>query len=213
MRMEIVLPRLNRLVPSLESTFHKLVEEQGELSEAILGWIDEQGTPRAREALENVAGELLDVAQTCISMTFVLEDLAPDVRLEEMIDDHLAKLLRKGYLHSVAGDIYITVNKDGFRELSLPRLVIPGVTMDSTVLNISVAIGRFAQWIGKFLGASGEVRRYTDEQILKGCGLNLLHIAQCCFTMLYILEETFLMDIDVLMRMHIDKLKRRGYVG
>lgn len=213
MRMEIVLPRLSRLVPSLESTFHKLVEEQGELSEAILGWIDEQGTPRAREALENVAGELLDVAQTCISMTFVLEDLAPDVRLEEMIDDHLAKLLRKGYLQSVAGDIYINVNKDGFREMSLPRLVIPGVTMDSTVLNISVAIGRFAQWIGKFRGASGEARVYTDEQILKGCGLNLLHIAQCCFTMLYILEETFLMDINALMRMHVDKLKRRGYVG
>jgi NTP pyrophosphatase (non-canonical NTP hydrolase) len=211
--MEIVLPRLNRLIPSLESTFHKLVEEQGELSEAILGWIDEQGTPHAREALLNVAGELLDVAQTCISMTFVLEDLAPDVRLEQMIDDHLAKLLRKGYLQNTAGDVYIKVNKEGYREMSLPRLIIPGVTLDSTVLNISVAIGRFAQWIGKFRGASGEMRVYSDEQILKGCGLNLLHIAQCCFTMLYILENTFVMDIDSLVRAHIEKLKRRGYVG
>ncbi|AMA72314.1 MULTISPECIES: MazG-like family protein [Aneurinibacillus] len=210
--MEIVLPRLNRLVPSLESTFRKLVEEQGELSEAILCWMDEQGTPRAREALQNVAGELLDVAQTCISMTFVLEDLAPEVRLEDMIDDHLAKLLRKGYLESVAGDVYIKVNEEGFRAMSLPRLTIPGVTLDSTVLNISVAIGRFAQWIGKFRGASGEKRVHTDEQILKGCGLNLLHIAQCCFTMLYILEETFLMDIDALMRAHVEKLKKRGYV-
>lgn len=211
--MEIVLPRLNRLVPSLESTFYKLVEEQGELSEAILSWIEEQGTPRAREALENVAGELLDVAQTCISMTFVLEDVAPEVRLEEMIDDHLSKLLRKGYLRSVDDDIYITVNEAGFREISLPRLVIPGVTLDSTVLNISVAIGRFAQWIGKFRGASGEVRMHSDEQIVKGCGLNLLHIAQCCVTMLYILEETFLMDTAALLQAHIDKLKQRGYVG
>ncbi|MFT9848605.1 MazG-like family protein [Aneurinibacillus sp. REN35] len=211
--MEIVLPRLNRLVPSLESTFHKLVEEQGELSEAILSWMEEQGTPRAREALENVAGELLDVAQTCISMTFVLEDLAPDIRLEELIDDHLSKLLRKGYLQDVGGDIYINVNEAGFREMSLPRLVIPGVTLDSTVLNISVAVGRFAQWIGKFRGASGEVRIHSDEQIVKGCGLNLLHIAQCCVTMLYILEETFLMDTGALMRAHVDKLKRRGYVG
>lgn len=211
--MEIVLPRLNRLVPSLESTFHKLVEEQGELSEAILSWMEEQGTPRAREALLNVARELLDVAQTCISMTFVLEELAPDVRLEQMIDDHLDKLLRKGYLQSISGDVYSKVNEEGFREMSLPRLVIPGVTLDSTVLNISVAIGRFAQWIGKFRGASGEARIYTDEQVLKGCGLNLLHIAQCCFTMLYILEDTFLMDIDALMRAHIEKLKQRGYVG
>ncbi|GEN33298.1 MULTISPECIES: MazG-like family protein [Aneurinibacillus] len=211
--MEIVLPRLNRLVPSLESTFHKLVEEQGELSEAILSWMEEQGTPRAREALLNVARELLDVAQTCISMTFVLEELAPDVRLEQMIDDHLDKLLRKGYLQSISGDVYSKVNEEGFREMSLPRLVIPGVTLDSTVLNISVAIGRFAQWIGKFRGASGEARIYTDEQVLRGCGLNLLHIAQCCFTMLYILEDTFLMDIDALMRAHIEKLKQRGYVG
>jgi NTP pyrophosphatase (non-canonical NTP hydrolase) len=211
--MEIVLPRLNRLVPSLESTFHKLVEEQGELSEAILSWMEEQGTPRAREALLNVARELLDVAQTCISMTFVLEELAPDVRLEQMLDDHLDKLLRKGYLQSISGDVYSKVNEEGFREMSLPRLVIPGVTLDSTVLNISVAIGRFAQWIGKFRGASGEARIYTDEQVLRGCGLNLLHIAQCCFTMLYILEDTFLMDIDALMRAHIEKLKQRGYVG
>lgn len=212
--IEIVLPRLNRLVPSLESTFQKLVEEQGELSEAILRWMEEQGTPGAREALHHVAGELLDVAQTCISMTFVLEDIAPDVRLDAMMDEHLAKLLRKGYVRQIqeVDDVYITVTVDGYRALRLPRLIIPGVTLDSTVLNISVAIGRFAQWIGKFRGASGETCVRTDEQVLRGCGLNLLHIAQCCFTMLYILEETFVMDIDGLLYAHVEKLKQRGYV-
>ncbi|WP_047151378.1 hypothetical protein [Aneurinibacillus tyrosinisolvens] len=210
--IEIVLPRLTRLIPSLESTFHKLVEEQGELSEAILQWMDEQGTPNARDALHRVAGELLDVAQTCISMTFVLEDLAPDVRLENLMEEHLKKLLRKGYLDRDTGDVYLKITEEGYRAISLPRPVIPGVTLDSTVLTISVAVGRFAQWIGKFRGASGEFVRYDDEQVIRGCGLNLLHIAQCCFTMLYILEQTFLMDIDTLVTSHIEKLKQRGYV-
>lgn len=210
--MEIVLPRLNCLVPSLEFTFQKLVEEQGELSEAILHWMEKQGTPEARQALHMVAKELLDVAQTCISMTFVLEDHEPYVKLEELMDKHLEKIIRKGYMGREAGEFYIKKTVDGHRAISLPRLIIPGVTLDNTVLNISVGTGRFAQWIGKFSGASGEHSVYTKEEIIRGCSLNLLHIAQCCFTMLYILEETFLMDIDQLVQEHIHKLKVRGYV-
>lgn len=210
--IEIVLPRLNCLIPSMDSTFRKLVEEQGELSEAILLWMKEQGTQEARKALQGVAKELLDVAQTCISMTFVLEDEVPYVKLEELMGDHVAKLIRKGYIGQELGEVYVKKTEDGHRAISLPRLTIPGVTLDNTVLNISVGIGRFAQWIGKFSGASGEQKVYTDEQILRGCGLNLLHIAQCCFTMLYILENTFLMDIDQLVKEHVHKLKVRGYV-
>ncbi len=210
--IEIVLPRLNCLVPSLESTFQKLVEEQGELSESILYWMEKQGTPEARKALHMVAKELLDVAQTCISMTFVLEDQEPYVKLEELMDDHLGKLIRKGYIGQEAGEFYVKKTVDGHRAISLPRLTIPGVTLDNTVLNISVGVGRFAQWSGKFSGASGEKTIYSADQIIRGCSLNLLHIAQCCFTMLYILEDTFLMDIDQLVKEHIHKLKIRGYV-
>ncbi|MBO8171465.1 MAG: nucleotide pyrophosphohydrolase [Bacillaceae bacterium] len=210
--IQIALPRLNGLVPTIESTFHKLVEEQGELSDAILYWSEQQGTPQAREALHQVAGELLDVAQTCISLTFVLEEMAPEVRLHDLMDDHLQKLRRKGYLQEDTGEIYFKVTEEGFRLMSLPRLTIPGVTLDNTVLEISVGVGRFAQWIGKFSGASGETRVKTQEEIWKGCGLNLLHIAQCCFTMLYILQQTFLMDTDLLVQEHIEKLKKRGYV-
>lgn len=210
--IEIVLPRLNCLVPSLESTFRKLVEEQGELSEAILQWMKEQGTSEARKALKNVAKELLDVAQTCISMTFVLEDEEPHLKLEKLMDEHLAKLDRKGYITQETGEVFVRKTLEGYRAISLPRLTIPGVTLDNTVLNISVGLGRFAQWIGKFSGASGESRIYTNDEVIRGCGLNLLHIAQCCFTMLYILAETFLMDIDLLVQEHVQKLKVRGYV-
>lgn len=210
--IQIALPRLNGLVPSIESTFHKLVEEQGELSETILDWTELQGTAEARAALHRVAGELLDVAQTCISLTFVLQDLAPELHLEDLMEEHLQKLRKKGYYQGGEEEAFITVTDDGYRLLSLPRLTIPGVSLDSTVLNISMAVGRFAQWIGKFSGANGEKDVKSREEIYRGCGLNLLHIAQCCFTMLYILQQTFLMDTDRLVKEHVDKLKVRGYV-
>jgi len=211
--IQIALPRLNGLVPSVESTFRKLVEEQGELSEAILIWREQQGTPYARKALHEVAAELIDVAQTCISLTFVLES-AVALDLQDLLDDHLEKLRRKNYLNEEIRreQVIFHVTEDGYRVMSLPRLVIPGVTLDSTVLNISMAVGRFAQWIGKFSGASGEKVENSQHEIDLGCGLNLLHIAQCCFTMLYILQETYLMDTDQLVADHLLKLKQRGYI-
>jgi hypothetical protein len=48
--------------------------------------------------------------------------------------------------------------------------------------------------------------------VWEGCSLSLLHIAQCCFTMLYILEQTFLIDVSQLMEEHVQKLKLKGYV-
>jgi hypothetical protein len=128
------------------------------------------------------------------------------------MDDHLGKIIRKGYMNQEAGEFYVKKTVDGHRAISLPRLIISGVTLDNTVLNISVGVGRFAQWIGKFSGASGEETVHSTDQIIRGCGLNLLYIAQCCFTMLYILEDTFLMDIHQLVKAHIQKLKVRGYV-
>jgi hypothetical protein len=209
--IQIALPRLNRLVPSIESTFHKLVEEHGELSETIIDWSILQGSEKAREALHLVAGELLDVAQTCISLAFVLEDIEPNVNLSDLLSQHLSKLTRKGYLHHEE-KVEFKTTEEGYRLMSLPRLSIPNVSLESTVLNISVALGRFAQFIGKFNGASGEARTKTPEEMTTGCGLNILHIAQCCFTMLYILEHTFLMDIQKLVKEHVAKLKVRGYI-
>ena len=133
-------------------------------------------------------------------MTFVLEDEEPHLKLEKLMDEHLAKLDRKGYIAQETGEVFVRKTLEGIERLVFPRLTIPGVTLDNTVLNISVGLGRFAQWIGKFSGASGESRIYTNDEVIRGCGLNLLHIAQCCFTMLYILAETFLMDIDLLVK-------------
>ncbi|MCR4399856.1 MAG: nucleotide pyrophosphohydrolase, partial [Syntrophomonadaceae bacterium] len=44
-----------------------------------------------------ITRELLDVAQTAISMMFVMEE-AYGVDIEQALDQHYEKLVRKGYL-------------------------------------------------------------------------------------------------------------------
>ncbi|MHB1506338.1 MAG: MazG-like family protein [Sulfobacillus sp.] len=98
------LPRLNGLVPTLESTALKLMEEAGELGAAIgkvRGLSGERQRWSEDAALTHVAAELLDVAQTAVTMMFVLEkDYGMDVA--EMRQAHLDKLRRKGYLEADA---------------------------------------------------------------------------------------------------------------
>jgi hypothetical protein len=48
-----------------------------------------------KEVKQEFALELLDVAQTCITMMFVLEK---EIDVQETLQLHLEKLLRKGYL-------------------------------------------------------------------------------------------------------------------
>lgn len=97
----ISLPRLNRLTPTLESTMLKLTEEAGELSQAIgkmRGLSGEVSTRVPEEqALEAISKELLDVAQTAVSMMFVLEETF-GVSIEKAIAQHWEKLIHKGYL-------------------------------------------------------------------------------------------------------------------
>lgn len=90
----IALPRLNRLEPTLEGTALKLMEEAGELAKTILG-LTEEG--RQGPALSRVALDLLDVAQTAITMMYVLEEQY-EVDLAGALERHLAKLMDKGYL-------------------------------------------------------------------------------------------------------------------
>ena len=92
----LYLPKLNRLHPTLESTVLKVVEESGELARAVLQHLADPAA-KTPASLDEVAAELLDVAQTCVTMIFVLED-EYGLRCEEMVDVHLAKLRRKNYL-------------------------------------------------------------------------------------------------------------------
>jgi NTP pyrophosphatase (non-canonical NTP hydrolase) len=69
------LPRLNRLTPTLESTALKLMEETGELAQAIgkyRGLSGEKVSLDHDTVVNEITRELLDVAQTAITMMFVM---------------------------------------------------------------------------------------------------------------------------------------------
>lgn len=96
----IALPRLNNLNPSLESTALKLMEEAGELGAAIgkfRGLSGEKVSLDAPSVARAISAELLDVAQTAITMMFVLEE-QHGVDIEAVLTEHIQKLIRKGYL-------------------------------------------------------------------------------------------------------------------
>lgn len=96
----VSLPKLNNLSPTIESTALKLMEETGELAQAIgkmRGLSGEADKCSEKEVMTIITRELLDVAQTAVSMMFVLEEQY-GVDLEQAWDEHINKLLKKGYL-------------------------------------------------------------------------------------------------------------------
>lgn len=96
----IALPQLNRLTPTLESTALKLMEEAGELAQAIgkfRGLSGEEQILDEKQVIEHILRELLDVAQTGVSLLFVLEEhYGADISMA--MEKHLQKLVKKGYL-------------------------------------------------------------------------------------------------------------------
>ncbi|KYO68042.1 MazG-like family protein [Thermovenabulum gondwanense] len=96
----ISLPKLNGLKPTLESTALKLMEEAGELAQAIgkfRGQSGEKVTMEEKEVIDRIARELLDVAQVAVSMMFVLEENY-NIDTNEKIRQHIEKLKAKGYI-------------------------------------------------------------------------------------------------------------------
>lgn len=97
----IALPQLNQVRPTLESTAIKLMEETGELAAAIAKFKGHGGVQIPNrdqsELAKDCARELLDVAQTAITMMFVLEEQY-DVNIETVVTEHIQKLINKGYL-------------------------------------------------------------------------------------------------------------------
>ena len=96
----IALPKLNHLQPTLESTALKLMEEAGELGEAIGKFRNLSGEKEQRDSkmvMELITQELLDVAQTAVTMMFVLQEQF-DIDIDAALKSHCDKLIRKGYL-------------------------------------------------------------------------------------------------------------------
>ncbi|HHW07091.1 MAG TPA: nucleotide pyrophosphohydrolase [Clostridia bacterium] len=96
----ITLPRLSKLSPTLESTALKLMEEAGELAQAIgkfRGLNGEKISLEEEEIMGKITEELLDVAQTAVSMMFVLEERY-GIDIDKALGAHIDKLAKKGYL-------------------------------------------------------------------------------------------------------------------
>jgi len=96
----VALPRLTGLRPTLESTALKLLEEAGELAEGIGKYRTLSGERQAappHQVMTNIGQELLDVAQTAVTMMFVLEEQY-GVDLQALLHEHVRKLAAKGYL-------------------------------------------------------------------------------------------------------------------
>ncbi|TZE83218.1 MazG-like family protein [Calorimonas adulescens] len=94
------LPKLNNLTPSIESTALKLMEEAGELAQAIgkfRGLNGERVDMSEKEVIDRISTELLDVAQVAVSMMFVMEETY-GINIEEKLEEHIDKLKRKGYI-------------------------------------------------------------------------------------------------------------------
>ena len=101
----ISLPCLDALTPTLESTALKLMEEAGELAQAIgkyRGMSGEPGLPEEKRVVQRIVEELVDVAQTAVTMMYVLEK-EYDVDIEQTLRGHLEKMVRKGYLRNGSG--------------------------------------------------------------------------------------------------------------
>jgi NTP pyrophosphatase (non-canonical NTP hydrolase) len=96
------LPYLNSISPTIESTALKLSEEQGELCRAIGKFRGMNGEREGiklsdGEAYNEITKELLDVAQTAITMILVLEK-QHGINVEKYINEHIEKLIEKGYV-------------------------------------------------------------------------------------------------------------------
>lgn len=218
----IYLPKLNNLTPTLDSTLLKAMEEAGELARAVLKFMvwerlsptELAKQPQALALLADVKEELLDVAQTCVTMIFVMED-SFGIDADSLIGEHLSKLLEKGYPYDDSQSYRITTIKNlhggNYKYISLPHLAIADVTLLTTVCKIQEELGELTQFLGKHAGASGEQNRLDTAAVNTGAALELLDVAQCCFTMMYILAERHAVDIPELVAGHVDKLRRKGY--
>lgn len=100
-----------------------------------------------------------------------------------------------------------------YKEIRMPRLNgLSKVNLESTLIKLAEELGELAQYIGKFRCLNGEIAEKNDAEVVQGITEELLDVAQTAITMMYVLEETYGVNIDVAVKEHIDKLVRKGYI-
>jgi len=103
-------------------------------------------------------------------------------------------------------------NRNDFKAVSLPKLNGLTPTIESTALKLMEEAGELAQVIGKFRGQSGENIRISEDKIIDKIAMELLDVAQVAISMMFVLEENYDIDINEKVKLHIEKLKSKGYI-
>ncbi|MGE5370500.1 MAG: MazG-like family protein [Solirubrobacterales bacterium] len=99
------------------------------------------------------------------------------------------------------------------KTISLPRLDLLTPTLESTALKLMEEAGELAQAIGKLRGMSGERVQYSESETVDQIMKELMDVAQTAVSMMYVMEESYGVDIEEILSEHINKLRRKGYLG
>ncbi|CFX02856.1 NTP pyrophosphohydrolase MazG, putative catalytic core [Syntrophomonas zehnderi OL-4] len=99
------------------------------------------------------------------------------------------------------------------KTLSLPKLNQLNPTLESTALKLMEEAGELAQCIGKYRGLSGENVHMSESQVIEEIAKELLDVAQTAVTMMFVLEESYGINIGELLNNHWKKLESKGYLS
>ncbi|HYE11596.1 MAG TPA: MazG-like family protein [Patescibacteria group bacterium] len=99
-----------------------------------------------------------------------------------------------------------------YKSISLPRLNNLKPNIESTALKLMEEAGELAQIIGKFRGLNGEKFEMEEKEVIEKMSEELLDVAQVAVSMMFVLEETYNVDIEEKVQQHIQKLIRKKYI-
>jgi NTP pyrophosphatase (non-canonical NTP hydrolase) len=99
-----------------------------------------------------------------------------------------------------------------YKSISLPRLNNLKPNIESTALKLMEEAGELAQLIGKFRGLNGESFEMEEKEVIEKISEELLDVAQVAVSMMFVLEETYDVDIQQKVDQHIQKLINKRYI-
>jgi NTP pyrophosphatase (non-canonical NTP hydrolase) len=99
-----------------------------------------------------------------------------------------------------------------FKSISLPRLNNLKPNIESTAIKLMEEAGELAQLIGKFRGINGEQIEMEEKEVIEKMCEELLDVAQVAVSMMFVLEETYNVDIEEKVQQHIQKLIKKKYI-
>lgn len=219
MKYAMKLPELNCLKPNEQTTFKKLVEEVAECNKAIedLREYEESNNTnylllsdievyQIREEykvrLNDVMGEIMDIAQVCASQLFVFE--GKNINVQKLFTSYINK-----------NDLYKDKDQIIFELKDNCRYIFFSPTDTSMNLNktmnlIIYSMGKIAQ-LGKFIGDNGEVPTIDKDESNREYVYELFSIVQNCFNLLYSMEKKYNINIKKIFNEHVEKLIFKGY--